>query len=124
MQNPFVQHSADMSVAGHASSTRSADLRHAPDGLGFVFRNHFPNFLFRHVQTVTDRPRGIGVNWILIESLLGEVHDRHSTERRDRAGNRQLTLRFSLNSSAILGREVTDVNRRTSELMDRFSGHP
>ena len=80
-QDSFVQHAADVAVAGHAAGTGSADLRDAADGLRVVLGDRFANFALGDVQTMTDRPMRFGVNVILGESLLTEVHGRHSTER-------------------------------------------
>ena len=84
-------------MAGHAASTGSADLRDTADGLRIVLGDRFADFVFGHVQTMTDGPMGFGMNVILGESLLTEVHGRHSTERGTGAAGK-LELRFSLNS--------------------------
>ena len=80
-QDSFVQHATDVTVAGHAAGPGTADLRDAADRLRVVLDDRFADFAFGDVQTMTDRPMGFGVNVILGESLLTEVHGRHSTER-------------------------------------------
>ena len=71
-QDSFVQHATDVTVAGHAAGTGTADLRDAADGLRVVLGDRFADFALGDVQTMTDRPMGFGVNVILGESLLTE----------------------------------------------------
>jgi hypothetical protein len=69
-------------MAGHASRTCSANLRHTTNRLRIVFVDRRPDFVFRDVKTMTHGPTGVGVVLIFDESLrVTEVHGEHSTER-------------------------------------------
>lgn len=69
-------------MAGHASCTCPANLRHTANRLRIVFVDRRPDFVFRDVETMTHRPTGVGVVLIFDESLrVTEVHGEHSTER-------------------------------------------
>lgn len=86
MQNSFVQHAANVAMAGHATRSGTTDLGNRADRLRVVFRDHRPDFAFSDVQTMTHRPIMVGVIRILGESLLTEVHGK-SLNRTRRAGS-------------------------------------
>lgn len=54
IHDSFVQHAADMSMARHTTGPRATDLRDPPDRLWVVFIDGRPNFVFGHVQAMTD----------------------------------------------------------------------
>jgi hypothetical protein len=74
VQHAFVEHSANMAMARHATATGTTDLGDAANGLRIVLGNCVANFPFADIQTMADHPMGFGVNGVLDESLLTEVH--------------------------------------------------
>ena len=76
IEHAFVEHPSDVTVTRHASSSGTANLRHAANGLRFVLRDDFANFAFRYVQTMTEGPMSFGGCLSVSRTVrVTEIHD-------------------------------------------------